>query len=246
MADKYIDMNLDDALIEKPYCFSVEVPGKGKRYYYLFPVTLGKMYVLKRHMENLSLNEENIKVQPYLEALRVVRNNKEEVCRVLTYHTLKKKRDIFDMPMVEERTQFFAENLTEEELASTLILILRMNSADDFKRHLGISKEQDKLRELIKYKEKVQKSQNDFPFGCKTIYGTLIDTACERYGWSYDYVLWGISFVNLQLMIADRQQSIFISDEEKKKIPSRLLNRSDLIDADNKENMEKILSMNWK
>ncbi len=246
MADKYIDMNLDDALIEKPYCFSVETSGRDKRYYYLFPVTLGKMYVLKRHMDNLALNVENIKAQPYLEVLRVVKSNKEEVCRILTYHTLKKKRDIFDIPLVEERTRFFAENLTEEELASTLIVILRMNSVDEFKIHLGISKEQDKLRELVEYKRKAQKNQSDISFGCKTIYGTLIDTACERYGWSYDYVLWGISFVNLQLMLADRQQSIFISDEERKKIPSRLINRSDIINADDKENMEVILSMNWK
>ena len=38
--------------------------------------------------------------------------------------------------------------------------------------------------------------RSSIAFGGKSIWGTLIDAACERYGWSYQYVLWGISYSN--------------------------------------------------
>ena len=102
------------------------------------------------------------------------------------------------------------------------------------------------MRKVAEAKKKAQKSQNDFSFGCKSIYGTLIDTACERYGWSYDYVMWGISLINLQLMLADRMQNIYLTDDEKKKVSAGLLDGGETINADDKANMEKILSMNWR
>lgn len=246
MADKYIEMNIDDALIEKPHCFSIETDGKGERHFYLFPVTLGKLHLLKRHIDNLCVDFANLQAQPYLESLRIVHEKREEVCRVLTYHTMKKKRDIFDYKQVEERVSFFMENITDEELASVLIVILTKDDVEAYKNYLGITKEQDRMRQVADWKKRNQKGENDFSFGCKTIYGTLIDTACERYGWSYDYVLWGVSLINLQLMLADRMQNIYLSDEEKKKVPSRLLGSTDTIKADDKANMEKILAMDWK
>lgn len=62
-----------------------------------------------------------------------------------------------------------------------------------------------------------KKSNNQFIFGGKTIWGSLIDAACERYGWTFDYVVWGISYNNLTLMLKDKVTSIYLSDEEMKK-----------------------------
>ena len=59
-------------------------------------------------------------------------------------------------------------------------------------------------------------------------------------------MLWGISLVNLQLLLADRVQNIYLTDEEKKKVSAGLLNGGDTINADDKANMEKILAMNWR
>ena len=246
MEDKYIEMNIDDALIEKPYSFSIEVEGKGERHFFLFPMTLGKLHLLKRHYDNLEVNFEIMQKNPHVEALRIVTTKKDEVCKVFAYHTMKKKRDIFDPVLVNETATLFKEHTTDEEKATLLIYILTKDNVEEYKKHLGITKEQEKMRNLAQAKRKAQKSQNDFEFGGKTIYGTLIDTACERYGWSYDYVMWGISLVNLQLMLADKIQSIYVSDEEKKKIPSRYMNTEDTINADDKANQEKILSMNWR
>ena len=60
-------------------------------------------------------------------------------------------------------------------------------------------------------------SENQYVFGGKTIWGTLIDAACERYGWTFDYVVWQISYNNLTLMLKDKVTSIYLSDKERKK-----------------------------
>lgn len=31
----------------------------------------------------------------------------------------------------------------------------------------------------------------------------MLDVACSKYGWTLDYALWGISYLNLNMMIAD-------------------------------------------
>lgn len=45
-------------------------------------------------------------------------------------------------------------------------------------------------------RELSKKVQNQYVFGGKSIWGALIDAACERYGWTFDYVVWGISYNN--------------------------------------------------
>lgn len=247
MEEKRIDMNIDDALIEKPYPFTVEGEWKKERRFYLYPVTLGKLHVLKRHMENLQINFDNLKLNPNLEALRVATAKKEEVCKVIAYHTLKRKRDIFDTSLVQETADFIRDNSNEEELASLLLYLLTKENVEVYKEHLGIATENERLRKVIQAKKAAQKTKNDFEFGGKTVYGTLIDQACERYGWEYDYVVWGISLVNLQLLLADKIQNVYLADEEKKKIPASLLNDDkDVINADDKENAKKILAMDWR
>ncbi len=39
-------------------------------------------------------------------------------------------------------------------------------------------------------------------YGGRSIWGE-IDGIASRYGWSYDYILWGISHANLRMMMAD-------------------------------------------
>ncbi len=74
----------------------------------------------------------------------------------------------------------------------------------------------------------------------KSIYGLLIDFACQRYGWTMDYVLWGISYVNLNMLFADAITTVYLSDEERKK-----LGRGDgrMVDADDPKNRDLIRKM---
>lgn len=81
---------------------------------------------------------------------------------------------------------------------------------------------------------KAKDTKNQYVFGGKTIWGALIDAACERYGWTFDYVVWGISYNNLTLMMKDKITSIYLSDEERKKTHIPTANE-EVIDGNNKD-----------
>lgn len=92
---------------------------------------------------------------------------------------------------------------------------------------------------------KAKESNNTYTFGGKSIYGTLIDAACERYKWTFDYVVWEISYTNLQLLLKDKVNSLYLTDEEMKNV--HINNTSGIIDGNNMESvMEAIQEMDWK
>lgn len=229
-----IDRNIEDAIIGRPHGFRVN-----QCQFYLYPITLGKMYLISRLVDILDINMDIVKANPYIEALRVCQEKREIVCRILSYHTISKKEELFDTDMVKERCDFFCKELDDESMAQLLIMVLSEGDVSTYIKHLGIDKEK-------KWKEKamkLKKSKNSLTFGGKSIYGTLIDLACERYGWTFEYVVWGISYTNLQLLLADYVTSILLTDEERKKanIP---IDRT-IINADDPINREYIKSMDW-
>lgn len=235
MDDKeYIEMNLADTIMERPYGFTVS-----SRQFYLYPVTLGKTYLLARLMKELDAHTEIIEINPYMEALRLCETKSETVCRLLSYHTFNKKEELFDNDLVTERCEFLSKELDKGDMAQLLIVVLSSCDINPFIKYLGIDKEKEWLRKVSKLKN----NNGSLVFGGKSIYGTLIDVSCERYGWTFDYVVWGISYANLQLLTADAITSIYLSEEERKKlhVPA---DRS-IINADDPSNMEQIMSMNW-
>lgn len=231
---EYIEMNLADTIMERPYGFTVS-----SRQFYLYPVTLGKTYLLARLMKELDAHAEIIEINPYMEALRLCETKSETVCRLLSYHTFNKKEELFDNDLVTERCEFLSKELDKGDMAQLLIMVLSSCDINTFIKYLGIDKEKEWLRKVSKLKN----NNGSLVFGGKSIYGTLIDVSCERYGWTFDYVVWGISYANLQLLTADAITSIYLSEEERKKlhVPA---DRS-IINADDPSNMEQIMSMNW-
>ena len=231
---KLIDMNIADTIIERPHGFKVT-----QRQFYLYPVTLGKTYLISRLVECLDINLDIIKANPYMEALRLCQDKKEVVCRILSYHTINKKEELFDCDLVQERCDFFLKELDVESLSQLLVMALSEGDVSVYTKHLGIDKEKEWQAKAMRAKN----NNNSLVFGGKSIYGTLIDTACERYGWTLEYVVWGISYANLQLLLADSVTSIYLSDEERKRINIPKDRR--VINADDPENMAKIKAMNW-
>lgn len=63
----------------------------------------------------------------------------------------------------------------------------------------------------------------------------MLDVVCSKYGWTFDYALWGISYMNLNMMIADSITVLtsFGKDEE----------NVEILKADDPENAEVILRM---
>ncbi len=83
-------------------------------------------------------------------------------------------------------------------------------------------------------------SKGTFVFGGRTVWGSLIDAACERYGWPYDYVVWGVSYNNLTLMLKDKITSIYLSDEERKKAHIPAANEK-VFDGNRKEDIMRMV-----
>ena len=116
--DEKIEMNIADAIMEKPVGFNI-----GNRHFCLYPPSLGKTYLLSRLSKQLGINEGIMKANPYLESLRVCKENKETVCRIIAYHSIKRKEDVLDEGKVKGRASFFCKELDEEELAQLLIVV---------------------------------------------------------------------------------------------------------------------------
>lgn len=226
-------MNIADTLIERPIGFSV-----GNRSYFIYPATLGKTYLLARLLKSLEADEKVIATNPYLEALRLSQTKKEIVCRILAYHTFNREDDVFDNAKIEQRAKMFENNLDSEELATIIMLTFSGDNTEEFIRYFGIDKEREEKSRIYKIKD----SKGSISFGGKSTYGTLIDFACQRYGWTMDYILWEISYANLKMLMADAITTIYLSEDEQKKLGMSVGEVINADDPKNRELMRKMLS----
>lgn len=229
-----IEMDIADDVMERPVGFNI-----GSRYFYIYPPTLGKTYLLARLFKELDANQQIVAANPYMEAMRLCEGKKDIVCRILSYQTFNKKKDIFNNAKIAERADFFRKNLDLEELATLLVLVLTSDNLESYIGYLGIDKERKERKRITD----IKKDTGSFTFGGNSVYGTLIDFACQRYGWTMDYVVWGISHTNLRMLMADAITSIYLNAEERKQL--NIFDNKENINADdarNEELIDKILS----
>lgn len=234
--DENIEMNIADAIMEKPVGFNI-----GSRHFCLYPPTLGKIYLLSRLVKQLEVNADIMKANPYLESLRICREKRDIVCRIISYHSLNRKPELLDEIKIRKRESFFKDNLSEDELAQLLIVVTSWDNADSYISHFGLDKERELRKRIAKLKEE---NGTSVSFGGLSTYGTIIDFACQRYGWTMDYVVWGISYLNLQMLMADAVSTVFLSKEEMKKL--HISQDRTFINADDPQNIAKIKSMDWR
>ena len=229
MEDKeLLEMNIADTIIESLIRFSVD-----GRDFYIYPQTLGKTYILSRLLKSLDANERVITVNPYVETIRLCTEKKDVVSRILAYHTFNRKEDLFDSILVEDRTNLFVDKLDSEELATLFTIILSGDNTEDYIKYFGIDKERMERTRIAS----VKKDSNSVTFGGRSIYGTLIDFVCQRYGWTMDYVLWGISYANLKMLMADAINTIYLSEEERKQLG---MNVGEVVNGDDPGNRDLI------
>ena len=203
-----IDNEIVDAILELPHQFSVD-----EEKFFIYPLTLGKSFLLDRAIQMLNMNKVMLAIDSNMEALRLSYLHKKEMCIVIAYHTFKDKEDLVDEYKIDERATFFEKNIDEEDLAKLFIIVSKPVPYDEFITHFGIDEEKKWQRKAMQAK----KDSDALTFGGKSIYGTLIDFACERYGWTYDYVVWGVSYINLQMLMADVVNTMYLSEKERKK-----------------------------
>ena len=226
---RHIEMDVADAIMERPIGFSV-----GNRSFFIYPATLGKMYLISRQIDELSIDKEIININPYLESIRLCREKRHIVLQILAYSTLSSKSDLFNSSLVKKRIHLFDNKLSDDELATILVIILTSDNADSFIRYFGIDKESAERKRI----SKIKGSSGCISFGGTSQYGTLIDFACQRYGWTLDYVVWGISYTNLRMLMADAVTTIHLTSDEMKKLG--LSNGGEVIDANDPSNRQRI------
>lgn len=222
---------LTDAVIERPVDFSV-----GKTRLNLYQASLGKMFLVTRLLDSMKVSQQRLSEDAFSEAARLCRFNRENVVRLIAFYTVKHKEDHFNNELIEQRCSILS-TLDDEELTTLLMIVLTQDSSDKFIKEYGIDKEKQIVQRIVKYKQ----DKGNLSFGGKTVYGTLIDSACERYGWSFDYVVWGISYTNLRMITADSVVSMYLSKDDMKKL--HVSADREVIDASDPKNFEKIKAM---
>lgn len=227
-------MNIADTIMERPIGFKI-----GSRRFFLYRPTLGKTYLLVRLIKELDTNLDLLSVNPYMEALRLCKEKRDVVCRIIAYHSLNSKFKVLNEGIVSARQNLFDKKLNDEELAQILVVVSTWEETESYIHYLGLDKERIMKEKIAKYKQ----DGNDISFGGLSSYGALIDFACSRYGWSMDYVVWGISYANLKMLIADSVTSVHLTKEEQRKL--HISNDREVISGDDPKNIEKIMSMRW-
>lgn len=225
-----IENDIADAIIDRPKGFRI-----GHRHFYLYPLTLGKTFLQKRIIDSLNIKQDLLSINPYAEALRIVDNNKEQCCLLLSYLTLKTKEEILNNIKVTIRKNLFLKEMSNEDIATLILINLTDNNLQVFVKYLGIHDDNEEISEI----NNIKKKDNTFIFGGKSVYGAVIDTVCNRYKWTFDYVVWEISYVNLQLLLKDSIKTIYLTDDEMKKLHVNNLNN--MIDGNNREEILRVI-----
>lgn len=201
-------IDISDTFIERPVSFCYK-----RRRYSIYPLSLGKLQLCSRLIETLGFDKISRDGELYGLALKSSQSRRNECLRLISYVTLP-YMDCLDESIVQERVSKL-RRIKANDLASVLILFLTMDKTAGIMREFGIDKESKRLSEVLKVKADTK--NGSVSFGCKSIWGTLVDAACERYGWTYQYTVWGISYCNLQLLLADHIKTVLLTEEERKK-----------------------------
>lgn len=221
-----------DTLIEKPTSITI-----GGRQFSFHPPTLGLTLLLSQLTNGLEMDADMLRLSPAIEAVRQAENNRNAVAVIVATATTKGREDAFNAELINERADIFKQ-LPAEELAQLLLLTMQPTDISKLTKELGIDREHDLMQQAIGAKKD---NKNNLSFGGVSLWGNLIDRACERYGWTFDYVLWGISYANLQLMLADMPTSIYLSDKESRRV--HIPSDRTTVKADNPANRAKLAQM---
>ena len=222
-----IERMMEDSIMEMPIGFNV-----GGVHYFLYPVTLGTAYLISREREGMA---ENLKEMFFSSEGAIKLDYRESICRIVAIQTLKDKGEILDFRRLSERTDTLYQTLEDSDLIRLYDMI--MESFEDsslFIKYSGLEYDKKKLDKIANYKA----DEGNFSFGARTPYGSIIAPACEKFGWTMDYVVWGISYTNLKMMLADATVSVYLSKEDRKRL--KISPDREIIDANDPANIERI------
>jgi len=229
-----IDYKFIDTMLERPIGLTV-----GSRHFYIYQPTLGKSLLIGNLLKSIEINTPLMQFNSMAELLRLCSLHTDVCCRIIALSMCKGK-EALDNEHVEEIITYLKDNAEPENLATLLAIVMKGDNIDEILNHYGIS---DELKEMSKA-QRAKKDKGCPTFCGLTTYGKIIDPLADKYGWTLDYILWGISYNNIQLLLADAPKTLYLSDEELKK--SGIHKGQEVLSMDDPETWEKIKKMDWR
>lgn len=147
-------------------------------------------------------------------------------------------RECLDVEKRERQEKLFA-GFANDELVTLCVAANSWPSLMDVRDALGLVDESRRKHMIMSAKE----SSSSVSVGGVSVYGSLLGAAIEKFGWTYDYVLWGISLINLELLLEDMPSSIYLTSDELKRVPAIARNGRGGIDAGDPKNINLIRRM---
>lgn len=223
-----MDAKIIDILTERPNRFTLN----GK-HYYLYPPTMGVTLLLSQCVKDLLPYGFSHK-DAARETLHLIKRSRTDVCRAIALCTCSGK-EALDTRLVKKRTASISRG-SDEDIATLFALCMTDDSETirEYEIETGIEREKNFYERACS----AQKGGSSYTFFGKTLYGSFISHFCEKYGWTLDYLLWGISYSNLCLLAADEVRSVYLSDDERK--CARIPQDREIINADDPNNYERI------
>lgn len=197
-----------DLIIERSRTISI-----GGRSFRIQPPSLGKTLILSRYNRRLELPKATNDEELMKALLTIVQNQPDVVCEMLAVFLSNGREELQDDTHIAEVSDYLAHELDTVGRATLLHLYFEDKPASYFIKLLGIDKEQERQRKAEAAKDR----SSSLRVGGVSLFGALLDTACERYKWTYQYVVWDISYNVLQTMLADVVQSIYLTESERRR-----------------------------
>lgn len=222
-----------EAMLDIPYFVDC-----GDRRIVVYPPSLGISLMVEKMQSSIDINREMLETFPNVEMLALSEKYPDELATIVALHTFKERRDAIDADKLETRIEEIT--MSAEDLAVAYARVMSFPTPEYYLRELGIADEIERRQRIAECK----KPSTSMNTGATTLYGGLIDVACERYGWTYDYVMWGITLHNLRLLLADISNDVFLTEEEYKRARRYVRKgkaRKGCINADDPKNIDKIV-----
>lgn len=233
--EKRISENITDLLLETPKEFMVE-----DKQFFIYPITLGKTYLLAPLYESLEINKELAQTDPTLEMLRTVEEHTDLVCKIIAYHTFDKREDLLNVTKIEKRADFFKTACDISDLTKIIMVAMQPVNIKEMQDYLGITKE----HEYIKKCEDAKDKKSSLSFCGKSVFGSLIVPACDKLNLTPRQVIWELSYDLIKMIMSDVVVEEYLSEKERKRV--HIPTDRSRINADSKEGMEAIKHMKWE
>ncbi|MDE7440647.1 MAG: hypothetical protein K2M69_00565 [Muribaculaceae bacterium] len=176
---------------------------------------LGGEVLLRGEIRQLEMEVTGSGGNPVCELLTLWENQRDKVIRIIARATCRTREEHLSENFINDRGRELSEILDAESGPLLLAAILKDRRSDRLQELTGLREEQEMQRRIAALREE---ESGMIGFGGRSVFGRLIDRACSRYGWSYDQTVWGVSLGALEMMLADQFSSIYVSEEERRKL----------------------------